>query len=101
MSTLTTEIEIANITNVEITEDALTVNLDDGRTISVPIGWYPRLLNGTKKERNNWRIIGKGEGIHWNDLDEDISVKGLLAGHRSGESQKSLKKWLENRNIKV
>ena len=97
MSTLTTEIEIANITNVEITEDALTVNLDDGRTISVPIGWYPRLLNGTMKERKSCRIIGKGEGIHWNDLDEDISVKGLLAGHRSSESQKSLKKWLENR----
>jgi hypothetical protein len=98
MSTLTIKIELANAIDVMVSADTLSVNLDDGRTISVPISWYPRLLHGTEKERNNWKIIGKGEGIHWPELDEDISVKGLLAGSHSGESQKSLKKWLEGRN---
>jgi len=97
MSTLITEIELALSVDVIITDNTLTVNLDDGRTISVPLGWYPRLLHGTGKERNNWKLIGNGEGIHWPDLDEDISVKGLCAGHKSGESQKSLKKWLDSR----
>lgn len=100
MSTLITEIELANANDVFITVDTLTVNLDDGRTISVPLSWYPRLFHGTEKERKNWRLIGKGEGIHWLDIDEDISVKGLLAGLRSGESQKSLQQWLENRKNK-
>ncbi|MBI2832532.1 MAG: DUF2442 domain-containing protein [Chloroflexi bacterium] len=91
------EIEIPNAVGVEITEETLTVELSDGRTISVPLAWYPRLLHGTPKERGNWRFIGKGEGIHWNDLDEDISVKNLLAGHHSGESHASFKRWLEGR----
>ena len=99
MSTLITEIEIANAVDVVITDDSLTVNLDDGRTISIPLSWYPRLLYGTEKERKNFRLIGNGEGIHWQDLDEDISIKGLLTGHRSDESQKSLKKWLDNRKV--
>ena len=99
MSTLVTEIEIANAVDVIITDETLTVNLDDGRTISVPLSWYPRLLYGTEKERENFRLIGNGEGIHWPDLDEDISIKGLLSGHRSGESQKSLKKWLDSRKV--
>jgi hypothetical protein len=99
MSTLITEIEIANAVDVIITDDTLTVNLDDGRTISVPLSWYPRLLHGTEKERKNFRLIGNGEGIHWPDLDEDISIKGLLSGRRSGESQKSLKKWLDSRKV--
>lgn len=77
----------------------MTVNLDDGRTISIPVGWYPRLIHGTEKERNNWQIIGKGDGI-WPDLDEDISAEGLLSGRRSGESRKSLKKWFESRKNK-
>lgn len=76
---------------------ALTAELSDGRTISVPLAWYPRLLNATPKERSNWRLIGKGQGIHWNDLDEDVSVEGLLAGRHSGESQASFKRWLEDR----
>ncbi|MBN2444905.1 MAG: DUF2442 domain-containing protein [Spirochaetales bacterium] len=97
MSTLIIEIEIACGVDVIVTDDTLTVNLDDGRTISVPLGWYPRLLYGTEKERNNVKLIGKGEGLHWPDLDEDISIKGLLAGHKSGESQKSLKQWLDKR----
>lgn len=86
-----------SVEDVTITGDTITVNLDDGRTISIPLGWYPRLFHGTAKERNNWRLIGKGEGIHRPDLDEDISVKGLPAGHRSGESRESLRKWLQER----
>lgn len=73
------------------------VRLDDGRSISVPLTWYPRLLNGTDKERTNYELIGDGDGIHWPDLDEDISVEGLLAGRPSAESDASLAKWLEGR----
>jgi len=79
------------------TDDTLAVDLNDGRTISVPLAWYPRLLNGTPGERNNWRFIGDREGIHWPDLDEDVSVENLLAGKPSGESQSSFKRWLEKR----
>ncbi len=82
---------------VVVTEDSLNVDLSDGRTISVPIEWYPRLVHGTAHERNVWRLIGHGEGIHWPDLDEDISVENLLTGARSGESQRSFKRWLESR----
>jgi hypothetical protein len=84
-------------TAVHTTEDALAVDLADGRTISVPLAWYPRLLHGTAKERNAWRLIGGGRGIHWPDLDEDISVANLLMGRPSGESQPSFKKWLTAR----
>ncbi|MCB9774955.1 MAG: DUF2442 domain-containing protein [Nitrospiraceae bacterium] len=83
---------IPSAQDVTVTDDTLSVDLGDGRTISVPLVWFPRLVNGTPKERNNWRLIGKGEGIHWEDLDEDISIEGLLAGHASGESQASFKK---------
>jgi hypothetical protein len=82
---------------VEVTEDALTVDLEDGRTISVPLAWYPRLLHATPAERSHWRLIGRGEGIHWPDLDEDVSVEGLLAGRASGEGQSSLQRWLTAR----
>lgn len=91
------EIEIPKAEDVKLTNDTLTVDLSDGRTISVPLEWFPRLVNATSKERNNWRLIGKGDGIHWNDLEEDISVEGLLAGRPSEESQKSFKKWLNKR----
>ena len=84
-------------TRVDVSDADLTVELVDGRTVSVPLVWYPRLANATADERRNWRLIGRGEGIHWPDLDEDISVAGLLAGRRSGESQRSLKRWLELR----
>ena len=94
MSTLTAE---ARAQSVTVTEDTLVVDLNDGRTISVPLAWYPRLLHGTAEERNNWRLIGGQEGIHWPELDEDISVAGLLAGKPSGESQSSFKRWLEKR----
>ncbi|MFQ5707382.1 MAG: DUF2442 domain-containing protein [bacterium] len=98
MNTLTTEIRAARAQDVSVTEDSLTVDLDDGRTISVPLGWYPRLLHGTPEERNHWRLIGKGEGIHWPDLDEDISVENLLTAKCSGESQRSFKRWLQARS---
>jgi hypothetical protein len=91
------EIEIPSAEAVTVTEDTLSVDLSDGRTISVPIAWFPRLLYATPEERQNWRLIGKGHGIHWEDLDEDISIEGLLAGKPSGESQMSFKKWLESR----
>lgn len=82
---------------VRITRDALSVDLSDGRTIIVPLEWFPRLVHGTVKERKHWRLIGQGHGIHWPDLDEDISVKNLLDGKPAGESQGSLKRWLEER----
>lgn len=91
------EIQITQAQNVSVTEDELVVTLSDGRTISVPLAWYPRLWHGTTAERTNWRLIGKGEGIHWEDLDEDISVEGLLLGRPSSESQRSLQAWLEER----
>ena len=83
--------------DVRVTEDTLVVDLVDGRTLSVPLAWYPRLAHGTPAERADWRLIGRGEGIHWTKLDEDISVEGLLAGRRSGESQASLQRWLQSR----
>ena len=84
---------------VVCTEDALSVDLADGRTIVVPLDWFPRLANGTSVERSNWRLIGSGEGIQWPDLDEDISVESLLAGRRSKETQESLKRWLQKRHM--
>jgi Protein of unknown function (DUF2442) len=98
MSTLATEIEIGRAVSAVVSEDTLSVDLDDGRTISVPTGWFPRLLYGTPTERGNWRLIGRGVGIHWPDLDEDVSVEGLLKGKASGESHGSLKRWLESRD---
>ncbi len=91
------EIDVPNAENVSVTEDSLSVDLSDGRTVSVPLAWFPRLLHATPEERKNWRLIGKGQGIHWEDIDEDISVEGLLAGRPSGESQESFKKWLNQR----
>ena len=70
----------------------------DGRTISVPLAWYPRLLYGTPEERQNWRLIGRGVGIHWPDLDEDLSVEGLILGRPSNESPQSLQRWLQQRS---
>ena len=63
----------------------------------VPLAWYPRLMHATESERENWRLIGNGYGIHWEDLDEDISVEGLLLGKLSGESRTSFKRWLSGR----
>ena len=80
---------------IEVTDDTLTAELADGRTVSVPLSWYPRLIHATTEERSNWRLIGGGEGIHWPALDEDISVEMLLGGRPSGESKSSFKRWLE------
>jgi uncharacterized protein DUF2442 len=94
MSSLTADVKAQNVI---ITDDSLSVELNDGRSISVPLAWYPRLSHGTSEERNSWRLIGNGEGIHWPYLDEDISIENLLMGKRSGESQQSFKRWLKNR----
>jgi hypothetical protein len=91
------EIQEARAQQVTVSQDALTVDLVDGRTIVVPLVWSPRLWHGTVEERNNFEVIGDGTLIHWPALDEDLSVVGLLAGRQSGESQESLRKWLEQR----
>ena len=97
MSTSGTELRDALAQSVSVTDGALVADLVDGRTFTVPLVWFPRLARGTPKERGNWRIIAGGEGIHWPDLDEDISVESLLAGRRSGETQESLRRWLQRR----
>ena len=97
MRTSTVEAEIPAAENVTVTGDTLSVDLSDGRTISVPLAWFPRLACAAAKERKNWRFIGRGQGIHWEDLDEDISVENLLLGQPSGESQASFQKWLSSR----
>jgi len=97
MSTSSPAIETATAKNVRVTREALIVELHDGRTVSVPIAWYPRLAHGSMKERQQWELIGPGIGIHWPVLDEDISVDGLLRGLPSGESSESLKRWLASR----
>lgn len=100
MNTLALEIQEARAQEVEVNEDTLIVHLVDGRSISVPLAWYPRLWYGTPKERANFEIIGDGGYIHWPDLDEDLTVTGILAGRHSGEKPESLKKWLAGRGKK-
>ena len=95
MDTLTVEIEVPGATTLTVAEDALTAQLADGRSISVPLVWYPRLVHATQEERDNWELFGAGRFIHWPDLDEDLSVEGLLAGWASRESEGSFKRWLE------
>jgi len=82
---------------VTVTDDTITVDLDDGRTIAVPIGWFPRVAYGTTAERAHAQIAGAGFGIHWPDLDEDIGVEGLLLGKKSTESPASFAQWLAQR----
>lgn len=82
-------------TKAVCTDAELTVELEDGRTISAPLAWYPRLKHATPRERQNVQI--EGFGLHWPDLDEDISIRGLLLGRRSQESRESLSFWLESR----
>jgi hypothetical protein len=101
MNTTVYEIRVAEALTVSLTDDTLSVDLSDGRSISVPIAWFPRLIHSSKQERNNWRLIGRGQGIHWEDIDEDISIEGLLAGKPSGESQESFKNWLAKRSEKA
>ena len=99
MTTSVTDVHLAGVQNVSVTDDALVVDLEDGRTVLVPLAWYPRLLHATPQERAHWRLIGGGEGVQWPDLDEDISLENLLQGKPSGESQRSLKRWLERRPV--
>ncbi|HZS02216.1 MAG TPA: DUF2442 domain-containing protein [Chloroflexota bacterium] len=91
------EMEVPNAERVAVTDDTLSVDLSDGRTLSVPLVWFPRLVHATPAERANWRLIGRGQGIHWENLDEDLSVEGLLAGRPSQESQTSFQRWLRRR----
>jgi hypothetical protein len=97
MSISEIELREALAQSVSVTDDDLIADLLDGRTITVPLTWFPRLAHGTTEERANWRLIAGGKGIHWPDLDEDISVEGLLAGRKSGETQESLGRWLQRR----
>jgi hypothetical protein len=97
MSSSAVDHRTALATRVEVSDDTLSVELADGRTIAAPLAWYPRLMHGTAEERDSWRLIAGGHGIHWPALDEDISVANLLAGQPSAESQSSFKKWLASR----
>ena len=96
MTTLTLERE-PKIMRVEVTSNFLHAHLADGRTISTPLSWYPRLAHGTPEEWANYELSGGGYGIHWSDLDEDISIQNLLEGRKSGESQRSFDRWLVRR----
>jgi hypothetical protein len=89
------------ITHVTITDDTLAVDLEDGRTIAVPIGWFPRLAYGTPAERANFQISGAGYGIHWPDLDEDVGIEGLILGKKSMEGQASFERWLQRRRSRT
>ena len=97
MSTLSVAMEMAAAKNVRVTDRTLVVELQDGRAVSIPLAWYPRLAEGSPRERRRWELLGPGIGIHWPDLDEDISVEGLLQGRPSGESAMSLKAWRATR----
>ena len=98
MSISVVEMRMPEVSDVAVSEETLSVELSDGRTLSVPVGWYPRLAYATDEERTNWTIMDEGHGIHWRDLDEDVSLEGLLAGYASRESQASLRRWLEGRS---
>ncbi|MFN8474097.1 MAG: DUF2442 domain-containing protein [Anaerolineae bacterium] len=91
------ELVTVRAVSVFVTDDTLSVDLEDGRTIAVPIGWYPRLAYATDSERSNYQLSGAGYGIHWPDLDEDIGVAGLLLGKKSTESAASFERWLSLR----
>ena len=100
MSSLAVEVQEPRGKSVQVSDEGLTVDLVDGRTIMVPLGWFPRLWHGTPQERNHFEIFEAGAYIHWPHLDEDLTVVGLLAGQRSGESPQSLKKWLDSRKAR-
>ncbi len=100
MSSAVVTLTLPRVVNVIVTDDTLSVDLEDGRTISAPIGWYPRLAYGTPAERRNYQISGAGYGIHWPDLDEDIGVEGLLLGKKSTENSVSFERWLQQRRQK-
>ena len=97
MSSSQADVPIPLACDVSVSDDLITVELTDGRRISAPTSWYPRLAHAASAERSNWRLIGRGTGIHWPELDEDISVEDLLEGRRSGEGEASMQRWLESR----
>ena len=97
MGTSTVELADSFAKDVRLSGETLSLDLAVDRTISVALHLYPRLLHATEEEGGNWRLLGQGMGIHWPDLDEDISVEGILLGKPSGESQASFKKWLSSR----
>jgi Protein of unknown function (DUF2442) len=96
MTTLVLETEPVAV-KITFQKDTLMVHLGDDRTLSIPLSWYPRLLNASEEERKSWRLLGGGYAIEWQTLDEHIGVEGLLAGRRSSESQASLETWLASR----
>ena len=96
MTTLILETE-PTVLRVNLTDDKLVIDLVDGRVLSIPLSWYPRLLHATPQERQNWQILGDGYAIEWIDIDEHIGIEGLLAGKSSGESQRSFQQWLSVR----
>ncbi len=98
MSISTLELALPRAVSVAFSEALVTVELSDGRVISAPLAWFPRLLNGSPAEREEWRLLGGGEGVHWPRLDEDLSVESLVAGRPSMESAQSLTRWLANRS---
>jgi Protein of unknown function (DUF2442) len=95
MSTSATDTPVA--VEVKVTSDALVVGLRDGRVVSVPLTWYPRLATATPSERRRWELVGPGIGIHWPAIDEDVSVDALLSGQGSNESVRSLRRWQASR----
>ena len=99
MTTLTLEVEPIAV-EVTITDKMLLIALEDGRSIAIPLEWYPRLLHGTPEERQNYELLGDGYAIEWPELDEHIGIEGLLAGRQSSESQSSLERWLAKRREK-
>ncbi len=101
MSISETQLSEATARTVSADDQTLKVSLSDGRVVVVPLTWFPRLADGTPVERSNWQLIGRGEGIHWPNLDEDISVESMLAGRKSGETRESLLKWQSNRSARI
>ncbi|MGF1601500.1 MAG: DUF2442 domain-containing protein [Thermosynechococcaceae cyanobacterium] len=97
MTTLTLETDPL-VAQVSLTDKKLVVDLVDGRSLVIPLSWYPRLLNASSEERQNWQLLGDGYAIEWPDLDEHIGIEGLLAGRQSGESDRSFTRWLVARN---
>lgn len=100
MSTFQIDLNELRALDVTFNEEEMTIALADGRSLSIPLAWFPRLFHATPEERANWRWIGGGIGMHWPELDEDISVEDLVLGRPSGESQESLRRWLDSRGLK-
>jgi Protein of unknown function (DUF2442) len=91
----TVNLALPRLVSISLSDDTLTVDLEDGRTISIPVSWYPRLAQGTQEEKAHFETSGGGYGIFWPDLDEDISVEAMLLGRKSSESPASFERWLK------